>query len=177
MTDLDSPGPLDGWDAPVETNAGLVYWQRLAPPIGGRQIWYGMVREQEDHRTLVGFMSVDDPSTVDEETRDASDPTDLRIDTIWVHPDLQRRGIGTLMERLAKRTRMFESHSTIRTEAGSRLATAVDGVDTKDATEVPDPDVFDRGAHRTYTWLLRANPDYREHTIAQNPWEERSPGD
>jgi GNAT superfamily N-acetyltransferase len=165
VADIDSSSPLTGWDQPIETSAGLVCWRRLAPPFGGRQIWYGMVRDEEVHRTLVGFLSVDDPSTVDEETRRTSDPTDLRIDTIWVHPELRGQGIGTAMQGLAGQARMFESHSMIRTEAGSRLAAAVDGADPGEVTEIPDAVTFDSGAHSAYAGLVRANPDYREYPI------------
>jgi hypothetical protein len=159
----------ESWETPISTEIGPVRWSKVTNPCGQQHV-YAMLVEQEDllvgrpdgavpgHPVLVGYLSVEDPTAVDEETRRDSDPTDLRIDTIWLHPNLRDRGVGTAMQTVAKEHGLFESHSANRTKAGSALAAAI-GDDLAPAEEFPDDDKFDSGGRRFYKWLLAAHPD------------------
>jgi hypothetical protein len=62
------------------------------------------------------------------------------------------------METIAKKFRLFESHSQTRTEAGSRLAAAV-GDQLSPAADVPENGEIDEGGHLTYMLILLARPD------------------
>lgn len=157
------------WEQWVETAAGSVQWQSVSDPFGGSRIWYVMVcrdfgRASElmsappDGKVLVGYLGIEAPTSVDEETRRPTDPHDRRIDTIWVHPRLRGNGLGAATGHPAK-AHLYDIHSNTRTAAGSRWAKSV-GDHPSEASIVPDEARFDSGARKCYETLLREVPDW-----------------
>ena len=71
---------------------------------------------------LLGFLSVEDPETVDDDLRRPQDPVDRRMDVTRLHPDVRDQGVGGALRDVAERHGQFESHSDVRTDAGSRRA-------------------------------------------------------
>ncbi|MET7284160.1 hypothetical protein ABZS29_38360 [Kribbella sp. NPDC005582] len=161
-----APSP-PSWSKPVVTGAGLVRWVRLesAASLGlGPRHWYAMVGADLDgtdapEGVLLGYLSIDDPADFpQDDTRRPEDPIDRRVNTIWIHPAAQGKGLGKQLGTIAKEHRLFESHSLERTEAGTAWARSI-GDEPPPATSVPDPVKFDRGAARVYRLLVDAEPD------------------
>ena len=145
------------WEQAVETKYGRVRWELASDPIGSRLCYLMMSEQDGGPAVLVGYMTVEDPSTVDEETRRPSDPHDRRIDTVWVHPAARRCGIGHALGLIARQHRLFESHSDVRTAGGTVWAESL-GDSVSEVHEQPDEEVFDCGAQSYYRVLLSAYP-------------------
>jgi hypothetical protein len=159
----------EAWELPISTAIGSVRWRKVADPFGGRKLWYAVLGEPEaiaSEKTVVprrplllGFLSVEDPETVDDDLRRPQDPVDRRIDVIWLHPDVRDQGVGGALRDVAERHGLFESHSDVRTDAGSRWA-AGGGEALPPPGEVPEPVKFEAGGRRSYRRLLAENPDF-----------------
>ena len=153
----------EAWEEPVVTSLGPVRWQQVKDPIG-RRLCYLMVTDSgRPPYQLVGYMTVEDPATVDEGTRRPLDPIDRRVDTVWVHPAARGHSIARALGSLAKGHGLFVSHSQTRTTAGTAWARAL-GDDLPPPEEQPDSHKFDVGAERYYRALLAANPGLGEPT-------------
>lgn len=157
-----------GWRMPVESRAGRVRWIELADPANDVRshftpFWYLMVGAdpRQDsiaaERTLLGYLSVQDPRAFDE-VRRPSDPTDLRISDIWVHPNTRGAGIGKALGLVAKAHSLFESHSPSRSAAGTSWANSI-GDFPPPAEEVVDDAAFERGGRKSYAAVLVLHPD------------------
>jgi GNAT superfamily N-acetyltransferase len=146
------------WEDPVETPYGLVRWQEVGDPIGSRFCYLMLADPDEGFSVLVGYMTVEDPQLIDEDTRRPSDPIDRRVDTVWVHPIARHQGIGKSLGLVAKRYALFESHSSTRTGEGTGWAKSLNEAPPEAETK-PTAEDFDKGAHRYYGILLQANPD------------------
>jgi GNAT superfamily N-acetyltransferase len=151
------------WEEPVVTSLGPVRWQQVSDPIGRKLCYLIVTAFGTPPEYLVGYMTVDDPATVDEETRRPLDPVDRRVDTVWVHPAARGHGIARALGLVAREAGLFESHSHTRTAAGTAWAKAL-GDALPPPEEQPDPQEFDQGARRYYCALLAANPGLVEPT-------------
>lgn len=125
--------------------------------------WYLMVGAdpRQDsiaaERALLGYLSVQDPRAFDE-VRRPSDPTDLRISDIWVHPNTRGAGIGKALGLVAKAHSLFESHSPSRSAAGTSWANSI-GDFPPPAEEAVDAAAFERGGRKSYAAILLLHPD------------------
>jgi len=120
------------WEANLMTDLGLVRLVSIGgegdPPRIFRHLVVGAdaPRTGADAGTLLGFLTVDNPAWIDEDVRRPDDPTDLRVNTIWLHPNARGRGVGATVGVVAKAHGLFESHSPERTPGGDKWAKNVD---------------------------------------------------
>ena len=155
----------DPHELPADTPIGRFGWQSASDPTGGR-LCYLIVREED--RVLAGFLIVENPDLVDEETRRQDDPVSHRIDTIYIHPDFRGKGLGKAMGLAAKTHRLFDSHSLIMTPGGRDWVRSI-GDTVPEGTNEPDPQKFASGQELQYRQFLKANHGLKAPTEVVDP--------
>jgi len=145
------------WEEPVETEYGSVRWREVGDPIGNRYCYLMLAKSGQEYSVVVGYMTVEDPEIIDEDTRRPSDPIDRRIDTMWIHPNARHQGIGKTLGLVARQYKLFESHSLTRTADGTAWARSL-GDTPPPAEAEPSEEDFEKGARRYYLNLLQAYP-------------------
>ena len=123
---------------------------------------------REEDRVLAGFLMVENPDLVDEETRRQDDPVDRRIETIYIHPDFRRKGLGKAMGLAAKTLRLFDSHSLRMTPGGRDWVRSI-GDTVPEGTNEPDPQKFASGQEFQYCQFLKANHGPKAPTEVVDP--------
>ena len=156
---------VDLHELPVDTSFGRFGWQSASDPTG-RRLCYLIVREED--RVLAGFLMVENPDLVDEETRRQDDPVDRRIETIYIHPDFRRKGLGKAMGLAAKTLRLFDSHSLRMTPGGRDWVRSI-GDTVPEGTNEPDPQKFASGQEVQYCQFLKANHGPKAPTEVVDP--------
>ena len=150
----------DPHELAVDTPIGRFEWRSASDPTGQR-LCYLMVREED--QVLAGFLMVENPDLVDEETRRQGDPVDRRIDTIYIHPDFAGKGLGKAMGLAAKAHRLFDSHSLDMTPAGRAWVRSIGDTPPEDTKE-PDLQKFAGGQKLQYREFLKSNHDLKPPT-------------
>jgi len=155
----------DPHELPADTPIGRFGWQSASDP-AGRRLCYLIVREEDC--VLAGFLIVENPDLVDEETRRQDDPLDRRVDTIYIHPDFRGKGLGKAMGLAAKTHRLFDSHSLIMTPGGRGWVRSI-GDTVPEGTNEPDPQKFASGQELQYRQFLKANHGLKAPTEVVDP--------
>lgn len=145
------------WMRPHSTSYGTVSLMRAPIPVDDTLCYLFVAHESGGGLTVVGYLTVQDPSRIDRELRRPQDPHDLRVGTVWVHPQARGHKIGRILGAVAKQHRLFESHSLERTPEGTAWAQSI-GDNPPSAEHCPDPVAFERGATNYYELILQRNP-------------------